>query len=86
MAGTLARAAREAIRQVEEMTGRQVEGVTATRRTENGWVVDVEVVETRRIPDTADMLAVYQVELDGDGEVTGYRRARRYQRGRADDD
>lgn len=86
MADTLAQAARHAVEHVEVLTGRDVEGVTATRRTEDGWVIDVEVVEIRRIPDTADLLAVYQVELDGDGEVTGYRRARRYQRGRADDD
>lgn len=86
MAEALAALARRAVEHVEALTGREAEGVTGTKRLEDGWLVEVEVVETRRIPDTADLLAVYQVELDGEGELTGYRRARRYQRGRADDD
>ncbi|REE95782.1 gas vesicle protein GvpO [Thermomonospora umbrina] len=86
MAQTLARVVRQAVEQVEALTGREAEGVTSTRRREDGWLVEVEVVETRRIPDTADLLAIYEVELDDEGELTGYRRSRRYQRGRADDD
>jgi hypothetical protein len=47
-----------------------------------GWCVIVEVVETRRIPDSADILATYQAEVDDDGELVSYRRLRRYNRGR----
>jgi hypothetical protein len=41
----------------------------------------VEVVEVRRIPDTTDVLALYEVEMDTDGAMEGYRRLRRYARG-----
>jgi Gas vesicle synthesis protein GvpO len=50
---------------------------------EDGWIVEVEIVEDRRIPSSADMLALYEIELDADGELLAYRRTRRYRRGQA---
>ena len=47
----------------------------------DGWKVHVEVVEVRRIPDTTDVLALYEVQVDEDGDLMGYRRLRRYARG-----
>jgi hypothetical protein len=70
-----------AAQQLLELTGRQAEGVTGLERTDEGWRVEVEVVEVRRIPDTTDVLALYEVTLDEDGELEGYRRLRRYGRG-----
>lgn len=75
--------AASAARQMVELTGRQPEGVTGVARSEDGWTVQVEVVEARRIPDSADMMALYDVEVDAEGELLGYRRIRRYPRGRA---
>ena len=59
----------------------EAEGVTGLERTDDGWKVQVEVVEVRRIPDTTDVLALYEVEVDEHGELEGYRRVRRYTRG-----
>ena len=69
-----------------ELTGREVEGVTGLQRTEDGWTVQVEVVEVHRIPDTTDVLALYEVETDSHGSMLGYRRIRRYARGAPGDD
>ncbi|WP_223838414.1 gas vesicle protein GvpO [Saccharopolyspora pogona] len=80
-----AQVARLAVRQVHELTGRQPEGVTSLERSETGWVVGVEVVESRRVPDTADILAVYEAELDDDGDLVSYRRVDRYSRGRGNE-
>lgn len=77
-----AEAARCAAHQVAEFTGREPEAVVAIERTEHGWRIGVEVVETRRIPDSADILAIYETELDGGGGLVSYRRLRRYSRGR----
>jgi hypothetical protein len=55
--------------------------VTGLERTDDGWKVQVEVVEVRRIPDTTDVLALYEVDVDPRGELMGYRRLRRYSRG-----
>lgn len=73
--------AAEAARQLLELTGRASEGVTGLERTDDGWTVQVEVVEVRRIPETTDVLALYDVEVDEDGELLGYQRVRRFIRG-----
>jgi hypothetical protein len=46
----------------------------------------LEVLEVRRIPETTDVLAKYEVETDDQGSLTGYRRAGRYTRGSARED
>lgn len=52
-------------------------------RVEEGWAVAVDVLEVPRVPDTTSLLATYEVRLDHDGALAGYRRTRRYQRGSA---
>ncbi|WP_242903577.1 gas vesicle protein GvpO [Actinomadura terrae] len=79
------KAAARAVEHVTAMTGRSAESVVGMERTDgDGWRVTVEVVETRRIPDSADILAVYETEVDADGELVAYRRVRRYPRGRVE--
>jgi hypothetical protein len=74
-----------AARAASELTGligRQAEGVVGVEQVDDGWRVQIEVVESRRIPDTTDILAIYEVDVDTAGEVTAYRRRDRYVRGR----
>ncbi|MFJ9734002.1 gas vesicle protein [Streptomyces sp. NPDC101171] len=75
---------REARAQLAELTGLQPESVSSFEQTKDGWSLDVEVLELERVPDTMSLMASYQVELDAEGQLTGYRRVRRYERGRAD--
>lgn len=82
---TPARIARRAAAELGELLGREPEGIVALERTDDGWRVGVEVLEIKRIPDTADVLAEYEVEVDGDGGLVGYRRTRRYPRGRVEE-
>lgn len=77
-------AARLATKNVVEFTGRELENVVAIERRDGDWYVDVEVVESHRIPDTTDILAIYQVCLDRSGDLLSYRRTRRYSRGQLD--
>ena len=71
--------------QLEEMMGRPVEAVLGLERDDEGWIVTVQVVELERIPSSTDVLGSYDIEVDGDGVVVGYRRTRRYYRNRADE-
>jgi hypothetical protein len=71
---------RSAIEQLAELTGQKVEGLSGIHRNDDGWVANAEVLELRRVPETSDVLATYEVELDDDGSVTGYRRVKRYTR------
>ncbi|MFF1293971.1 MULTISPECIES: gas vesicle protein [unclassified Streptomyces] len=75
---------RHARTQLAELTGMSAESVSSFEQTEDGWSLEVEVLEIARVPDTMSLMASYQVDLDPQGELTGYRRVRRYERGRAD--
>ena len=68
------------------MTGKESESVTSVRKTDEGWYVGLEVVESHRIPESTDVLATYEAEMDTDGELLSYRRVKRYTRGRGDDE
>lgn len=73
--------ARTAVQTVIQFTGRRPETVLGVTQDGDGWRVMVEVVEMSRIPTSTDLLGAYVVTLDEEGEVVGYERRRRYQRG-----
>ena len=81
-----AKAGQAGLRQIVELTGKDPEGVSGVERSDDGWLVTVDVVEDHRIPSSTDLLATYQIELDPDGELLSYRRTRRFARGRGDSD
>lgn len=80
------RAALLAAQQLVELTGKEFEGIVGISRTDDGWTAQVEILEMRRIPDTTDVLAVYEVVVDEDGDLVEYRRTDRYTRGSAGED
>jgi Gas vesicle synthesis protein GvpO len=77
-------AARAGARHIGQLTGKELCGVVSLGHSEDGWLVGVEVVEDRRIPSSNDVLGLYEIEVDADGELVSYRRSRRYARGRGE--
>jgi hypothetical protein len=75
---------RRARDQLGDMTGMTAEAVSSFEKTDGGWSLAIEVLELARVPDTMSLMASYQVDLDDQGQLTGYRRVRRYERGRSD--
>lgn len=76
--------AQAALDQVSNLTGKRTASATAIKPTDEGWEVEVEVVEECRIPSTLDILALYETQLDTVGELISYRRTRRFVRGQSD--
>src|SRR5690242_5190587 len=73
--------------ELPDLLGRPVESVLAVERDDGGgWLVMAAVVELARIPNSTDVIGAYEVTLDSRGELTGYRRRRRYTRSQADED
>jgi Gas vesicle synthesis protein GvpO len=79
-----AEVAQLARRELADVTGLDAESATSLERGQDGgWIVTVELLELSRLPDTDDLLGLYEVELDDDGELLAYRRIRRYARSQA---
>lgn len=79
-------AVKRARHHVRGLTGKEAEGVVGLERGDDGWTVLVDVVELRRVPNTTDVLATYEVSLDEDGELAACHRLHRYVRGSAQED
>ena len=58
-----------------------IDGVIGLSKTEEGWVVLLEALERRAIPDTMDVLGVYEVRLDSEGNLLGFDRKKLRKRG-----
>ena len=68
------------------LIGKRVESVSGLSRDgDEAWVVQVEVLELERVPNTMDLLASYEIKLSDDGELLGFQRGRRYHRAAEDD-
>jgi hypothetical protein len=75
----------QARRQAQEVLGLEPESVSGFERKNDEWTVTVEVVEMRRIPESTDVLASYDVTLDEDGNLIGATQRRRYRRSQAEE-
>jgi hypothetical protein len=84
--GDAGKAMRTARDQLQELLGKAVESASALERTHNGWVATLEVVELSRIPETTDVMASYELELDDNLGLRSYRQVRRYTRSQANGD
>ena len=72
--------------QLEEVIGRKVSATLGFERQEDGWQLTVEVVELERIPETTSILGCYRAQVNENGDLTEYRRVRRYNRSQPDED
>ena len=77
--------ARAAMTAVEELTGYRSEAATGLEwdGDSDTWHVTVEVLELARVPNTTDVIGAYEVRLDPQGALHGYKRLRRFPRGEA---
>lgn len=70
-------------RQLGALTGRDSESVVGLQQTEDGWRLLLEVVEVARVPASTDLIGVYDLTLDKDGQLLEYERVSRYVRSQA---
>ena len=58
-----------------------INAVIGLSKTEEGWAVSLEALERKSIPDTMDVLGLYEVRLDGEGNPLGFERKKLRKRG-----
>jgi Gas vesicle synthesis protein GvpO len=72
-----------ALATVADLTGYVPEAVTGLEWDGESWTVTVDALELQRVPNTTDLIGCYEVKLDEEGTLRGYRRRGRYVRGQA---
>lgn len=63
-----------------------VNTVIGLSKREGGWLVSLEALERKAIPDTMDVLGLYEVLLDSDGGFLGFERKKLRKRGETEKD
>jgi hypothetical protein len=62
------------------------DGITGLSKTEEGWSILMEALERKAIPDTMDVLGLYELRLDNDGHLLGLDRKKLRKRGETQED
>lgn len=62
-----------AVEAIESVLNRKAETVVSMSKEAEGWKVTVEVLERRAVPDTQDILGRYELMLNEEGDLLGYR-------------
>jgi hypothetical protein len=57
------------------------DGVTGLSKTEEGWTILMEVLERKAIPDTLDLLGLYELRVDNEGHLLSLDRKKLRKRG-----
>ena len=61
------------------------DGVTGLSKTDGGWSISLEALERKAIPETMDVLGVYEVCVDADGGLLRFERKRLRKRGETEE-
>ena len=69
--GELVERARE---ELSILTGLELASTSGTIKDERGWRVMVEMVEKKSLPDSMDILALYEVLMDDGGKLLEFSR------------
>ncbi len=72
MSGVIQKARSE----LNNLTGLEISSTVAAEKEGDGWLIIMEVIEKRSIPDSMDILATYETKLDPDGNMLEFKRIR----------
>ena len=60
--------------QLSQITGFKPVAVVASFRDDTGWHITVDMLEMTRIPESSDLLGVYEATLDEDANLLSFER------------
>lgn len=66
--------AEKAKKEVADLTGFTSSSLVGAKKEGGGWVLSIELVEKKSIPEGMDILGLYEVKLDAGGDVSSYER------------
>lgn len=66
---------------LEQLTGLKASSVIGFTQDEGNWMVTLEMVEKKSIPDSMDILGAYEVKMDPEGNVLDFMRTKLRKRG-----
>lgn len=72
---------RNAREKLAALTGLPISSTISIRKDDCCWYLQVEVVEKRSLPDSQDILAIYEMTMDEEGNILDFSRVGMRRRG-----
>lgn len=72
---------RKVLPEIKELLEKEPESISSIEKNENGWAVHCEVLEKKAIPETYDLLKVYEFILDDNAKINSFKVLRKVRRG-----
>lgn len=76
MALKFAEAIKKARTELVTIIGLELGSTISAHPDGDGWRVTLEAVEKKSIPDSMDILGIFEVNLDGNGDISEFNRVR----------
>lgn len=67
--------------EIKELLKKEPESISSVERTKEGWLVQCDVLEKKSIPETYDLLKVFQFILDNNAKITSFKLLKKIRRG-----
>ncbi len=74
MALAMSKVIQKARSDLNNLTGLELSSTVGAEKEGDGWLVIMELIEKRSIPDGMDILAKYETRLDTDGNMLDFKR------------
>jgi len=71
----------KAKKELATVTGFSSPSAIGFKKKDGGWLVTIQIMEKKSIPEGMDILGVYEVATDNEGNILGYERNKIRRRG-----
>jgi len=74
MAKTLGVLIEQTRKELNKLTGLDLSTTKGVKKDGEGWIITIELIEKHSIPDQMDILALYEVNIDAEGNIQSFDR------------
>lgn len=67
--------------EITEILKKEPESISSIEKTKDGWIIQCDVLERKSVPDTFDLLKIFEFRLDNNAKITGFKEIRKKRRG-----
>lgn len=67
--------------EIKELLKKEPENISLIEKNNEGWVVHCDVLEKKSVPETFDLLKIFEFRLDNNAKITGFKQLKKIRRG-----
>lgn len=66
---------------IKEALDKEPEAISSLEETKEGWVLQCDVLEKKSVPETFDLIKIFEFRLNKNAEITGFKQIKKVRRG-----